>query len=425
MHSAMTVASFRRMTPAILASSRLAHRPARNDVTKAKAAITLKRAAPVLGISGTAYHVLDILLGLSHEDDWKGDARPIVAISNALLAEYVSRSERTVTRAIRQLVEAGILAYRDSPAGRRFINRDRDGRVLQAYGLDFTPARSRIEELRRIADDYQKRIQAERNARRTVTRLARAIADIAAVKPDRLAQEALHRLHEILELDLPVMDRARKVTLLHQELLESDAHAQGQTPHLESRPAQAADQAGILAQMTPKGDNCDASNKYTTHPDSRNPYGPGKGKVSKAGVPSVGRPSPPLDLAKEVLKKVPIGLLASTCRAVREFLPQPFGSWQELSAATPVFRAITGLDDDAWRQGQLLLGQKAASAVLAVVAEKFCRDPASINNVGGYFLAMARRGPAGTLNLAQTLHGLSAGAEALLKGQGCPHNEGD
>ena len=64
-----SVASFRRVTPGIVASARLAMANDVPDISKSEIALLLKRAAPVLGIDGTAYHVMDILLGLSRADD--------------------------------------------------------------------------------------------------------------------------------------------------------------------------------------------------------------------------------------------------------------------------------------------------------------------------------------------------------------------
>lgn len=121
MQSVGSVASFRKLTPAMVASQKLAMA---NDIvktTKSEVAMALKKAAPALGIDGTTYHILDILIGLTAAEDWSQDRRPLVAISNEKLAEYVSRSSRTVVRSLRRLVEAGVLAYKDSPTGRRYI----------------------------------------------------------------------------------------------------------------------------------------------------------------------------------------------------------------------------------------------------------------------------------------------------------------
>lgn len=142
MAQSMEIASFRQITPRILASARLAMANDVPETSKAEVAIILKKAAPILGIDGSTYHVMDILIGLSRADDWKGGNRPIVAISNAKLAEYTARSERQITRCIRRLVKAGIVAYRDSPTGRRFVYRDKEGDISKGYGLDFTGARA-------------------------------------------------------------------------------------------------------------------------------------------------------------------------------------------------------------------------------------------------------------------------------------------
>ena len=171
------IASFRRVTPGILASARLAMANDIPEASKAEVAIILKKAAPILGIDGSTYHIMDILIGLSRADDWKGSKRPIVAISNAKLAEYTARSERQVTRCIRRLVEAGIVAYRDSPTGRRFVYRDKDGDISKGYGLDFTPARVRLQELKALVDEFQARLNSEQEARRAITRASRAIMD--------------------------------------------------------------------------------------------------------------------------------------------------------------------------------------------------------------------------------------------------------
>jgi replication initiation protein RepC len=155
------------------------------DAKKSEIALLLKRAAPVLGIDGTTYHVMDILLGLSRADDWQGNARPIVAISNAKLAEYTMRSERTVIRCIRRLVEVGIAAYKDSPTGRRFVYRSDSGEVVAGYGIDFTPARVRMEEIRLAVDAYHRKLKEELAARRDIARLSRAIEDLCRAFPDQ------------------------------------------------------------------------------------------------------------------------------------------------------------------------------------------------------------------------------------------------
>ncbi len=170
--------------------------------------------------------MLDILLGLSKPEDWKGSARPIVAISNEKLASYVGRSERTVIRAIKQLVEAQVLAYRDSSTGRRWVHRNGTGDITFAYGLDFTPARVRYFEIKRMADEWQAELNARREAKRAVTRVSRAIVDILDVTSDQSLSEFKGQMDAILANDLDAQEKAVALQDLYDLLLEAAAEVQ-------------------------------------------------------------------------------------------------------------------------------------------------------------------------------------------------------
>lgn len=168
-----TIASFRRVTPGILASAALAMRDDHRPATKAQVASALKKCAGRLGIKGYPYQVLDTLLAISPAEDWAEGKRPVVAISNARLAFDFGVCEKTVSRAIRTLVEAGIVAYRDSPTGRRYVNREGGG----SFGLDFSPARLRLAELQELANAHVDEWRWMRETTRRCQGIARQIVD--------------------------------------------------------------------------------------------------------------------------------------------------------------------------------------------------------------------------------------------------------
>ncbi|TYC49997.1 replication protein C, partial [Rhodobacterales bacterium] len=101
MSTAQQIASFRKVSAGVLASAHLAAQDDRPAVLKKDVSLVLKRVAPALGIEGTAYHVLDILLGLVQGDDFNAGRRPVVAISNQRLADYTRKTTRTVTRCLK------------------------------------------------------------------------------------------------------------------------------------------------------------------------------------------------------------------------------------------------------------------------------------------------------------------------------------
>lgn len=217
------IAPFRRINPAIVAAQCLASEPLTEDIVKKDLAMTLKRAAPVLKITGTPYQILDILLGLVRADDLQAGGRPLVAISNEKLAQYTDRSTRTVSRCIKRLVEAGILSYVDSPNGRRFIRRDRSGAIDFGYGLDLTPACMRLQELQKRVVAFQEQLKLEKQARRHIVARARAVKDLARLLGDA-GNPMLDRLEEVLNLPLDLVSRASSVEIIYLEALQIETN---------------------------------------------------------------------------------------------------------------------------------------------------------------------------------------------------------
>jgi len=412
------IASFRRVTPGILASARLAMANDVPEVSKAEVAIILKKAAPVLGIDGTTYHIMDILIGLSRADDWKGASRPIVAISNAKLAEYTARSVRQVSRCIRRLVEAGIVAYRDSPTGRRFVYRDKDGEIGKGYGLDFTPARVRIHELKRLVDEFQARLNGEQEARRTATRLARAIVDACDAYPDQ-AEGWLAELEQIKRQALGLETQAQEIEDLHRRIIievtedvvphemscEGDIHVD---PNINTTPQNSFESKSKRPRSTERDSIRSENDRFAVvHPTEKKSAAnraprerPGGAKGSRSAD----------EIQSEVLASVSVGLIRSACSEACELTGRSFKSWPELTGSAEVMRVMIGLSEAAWLDGAGKVGRYAAAAILITVLEKSMRSPEQISSPGGYFRAMIDRAVEGSLHLEKSLFGLADGA---------------
>ncbi|MBU1315978.1 MAG: plasmid replication protein RepCa2 [Alphaproteobacteria bacterium] len=409
-----SVASFRRVTPAIAASARLAMANDVPDTTKSEMALLLKKAAPVLGIDGTTYHVMDILLGLSRAEDWKGAGRPVVAISNAKLAEYTMRSERTVIRCLRRLVEAGIAAYRDSSTGRRFIYRNGAGDVVAGYGIDFTPARVRVEELKQAVEQYQRRLTAELAAKRDIARLARAIEDVCSAYPDE-AKTAKSELEEILGSGEALFVRADRVRELHQRTVSNLA-----PEHVPFEMSGEGD-IGVTSNIntTPKPYSESRKNKRTRSNEREHKTTDGRSAAELAfekkpggaeGAKQVQAGPQDRDanaIQNEVLASVSVGLIQAACPEAQSLIAQQFDSWSALGRAGETLRRMIGLSEAGWADGQQKVGLYAATAILATVVEKSIRDPEQITRPGGYFRAMIDRAIDGKLNLERSLFGLA------------------
>ncbi|MET1416812.1 plasmid replication protein RepC [Roseibium sp. HPY-6] len=422
MPTVSNVSSFRKITPGILASQRLAMSNDIPDVGKSEVAIALKRAAQPLALSSTAYHVLDILLGLSKSEDWKGAARPIVAISNEKLASYVGRSERTVIRAIKQLVEAQVLAYRDSSTGRRWVHRNGRGDITFAYGLDFTPARIRYHEIKRMADEWQAELNARREAKRTVARVSRAIIDILNVTSDLSLSDFQCQMDVIFAGEGDIQEKAVALQDLYDLLLEDVAAAQAAENRAKTNKKSGEHDKSVTPISNTSSLDSYLNNRTSANADevdlkSNDAYSveiaPEKEQAEPEGGKTASKhpknPSNGADFRPQaLLDAVSISLLESASKTVQSDFGLSLANWPELMSAAEVMRVGIGLSEAAYAEACGRLGRQAAAAILTMVTEKALRDPEKISSPGGYFRACCDRAAEGKLALAKSLFGLAA-----------------
>ncbi|WP_298817969.1 plasmid replication protein RepC [uncultured Roseibium sp.] len=417
MSSSQQIASFRKVSAGILASAHLASQEDRPKVTKKEISLVLKRVAPALGIDGTAYHVLDILLGLVQADDFQAGKRPVVAISNQRLAEYTRRTTRTVTRCLKKLVEAGVLAYRDSPTGRRYMYRGSDGDFAQAYGLDFTPACFNLEAFKAQADAFQRRIKAEQEAKRAVTRFSRAIADMVELDPAEFHGFAA-RAHSVVNRDeLTVVEKAGILETIYTEILAlHDTHSLETKDKMSSAGDIDVSPLSITTQTDSLGSNSQrtCSNEQDTKLTSDNGFAV---EMALEKEPCGGRSEtqrPKSQAGRGVGSKFPetnldgvsIGLIQSACSSVQAETGINLNSWPALCGTAEQLRLLIGLSPAGYQLAVERQGRYLAAACLVVVAEKALRDPEHIASPGGYFRAMIDRAGEGKLHLHKSLHGL-------------------
>lgn len=84
----------------------------------------------------------------------KNQRHTMVFASNVALQERLNQvSERTLQRAIRDLIHAGMIVRKDSPNRKRFALRRRDGFDAIAFGFDLSPLLDRAGEIKFLAED--------------------------------------------------------------------------------------------------------------------------------------------------------------------------------------------------------------------------------------------------------------------------------
>ena len=109
-------------------------------------------AARRLGVSERSLTVLDALLSFHPETVLSGEALIVFPSNEMLSLRARGMAHATLRRHLATLVDAGLIVRRDSPNGKRYARKDKDGEIAMAFGFDLSPLVARAEEIEAIAE---------------------------------------------------------------------------------------------------------------------------------------------------------------------------------------------------------------------------------------------------------------------------------
>ena len=219
---------FRRLTPGLLQADRIAGSFAGMPdgvTTHGQLLAAFKSAAPRLGLSPRMVHAVDWLFRFTQPQDWARGGHPIVWPSSSVQEEALGLSATRVKAVNRAMIEAGLIAMKDSPNGKRYGKRDPKGRIVEAYGFDLAPIAARYAEFVQLAREAKEERDAMRRLRRRATIARNGIAQILETaaeygfqgeewtslsRDSRELSKALKRIERIEELALGVESLERR-----------------------------------------------------------------------------------------------------------------------------------------------------------------------------------------------------------------------
>ncbi|SOC81761.1 Replication protein C N-terminal domain-containing protein [Ensifer adhaerens] len=109
-----------------------------------------------LGVTDRALAILNALLSFYPKNELAAEDTMIVFPSNAQLSLRAhGMAEQTIRRHLASLIEAGLLNRRDSANGKRFVRRDREGQIDEAFGFSLAPLLARADEIERLAAEVE------------------------------------------------------------------------------------------------------------------------------------------------------------------------------------------------------------------------------------------------------------------------------
>ncbi|MFG1298029.1 plasmid replication protein RepC [Xanthobacter sp. V13C-7B] len=380
----------------------------------------VREARQLLGATDRALAILHALLSFHPETALSGPDGLIVWPSNEQLAARANgMPPTTLRRHLAVLVDCGLIIRRDSPNGKRFCRKGRDGAIEQAFGFDLSPLVARAEEIRALADTVQDDKRALRRAKQRVSLLRRDIAKMieTGIMESVPGDWCLHQeTYQVIIARQPRSPSAEALDVLIRELeplhaeLRSLLETCAKTQNMDAND----DQIGRQIQATAEPSSVICKN------DRRRPFGRqnsssafGDFASGEEALPDFGGSQPPKpasgpNVQAEMLH-ISLSLVRSACPDIVHMLPEAFGSWSELRRSAQSLCRLAYINPQVWEEARSQLGPDVAICALVMTVQRNWAGGIS-KTAGGYMRELTQRGLRGELNLAKSLFGMAKSA---------------
>ncbi|OCP08402.1 MULTISPECIES: plasmid replication protein RepC [unclassified Ensifer] len=349
----------------------------------------LCEAKPKLGISERALSVMNALLSFYPETTLSEENGLIVFPSNTQLSLRAhGMAEATLRRHIAALVDAGLLARRDSANGKRFARKDGDGAIDEAFGFSLAPLLSRAREIEQVAAEVEAERLQLRRLRERLTICRRDVGKLIEVALDEGVKgnwEAIHDHYRSLVASIPRVATAGTIAPILDEM------------------EMLREEIANLLELRVKSQNMSASpdqterHKQNSNTNSLNELEPSSGEELGA------KPSLSSEPQREPMKAFPLGMVLQACPTIADYGPGgAVGSWRDLMQAAVVARSTLGVSPSAYQDACETMGPENAAAVIACILER----AGHINSAGGYLRDLTSRARRGEFSLGPVLMAL-------------------
>ena len=386
--------------------------PARN---KWKLFRAVCEARAELGISDRALTVLDALLSFYPDDELSRERGLIVFPSNAQLSIRArGMTAATLRRHLSVLIEAGLISRKDSPNGKRYARRGREGQIHDAYGFSLVPLLSRASQIeaaaaQAIADRELLRVTKERISicRRDITKLiGAAIEDHIAGNWEcvfanfRALIDGIPRTATI-DVFTPILIQLEKVRERIIKQLEIQINLQNLSANESQieRHKQDSNSKSLSESERP-----DAINPSTSASQPASPIYASKDgeRTCDKKISDHQQPHPTVSPSSS-MKSLPLSLVLQACPQIADYAPGGIvRTWRDLMAAAIVVHTMLRVSPTAYQEASHAMGPEITATIMACLLERGTR----INSAGGYLRDLTRRAERGEFAVGPMLMAL-------------------
>ena len=337
------------------------------------------------GLNDRCLAVLSSLLSFLPEDEINEKNGLVVFPSNRQLSLRAhGMPESTLRRHLASLVEAGIIARKDSPTRKRYAHKDNEGAVEVAYGFSFAPLVSRSIEIEKAAECIVVDQKVMKRLRDEVSVIRREIASgFAEITPDAHSGD-LEGL--VLKFRAIVDAIPRRATVQELQVIKTKLEA------ICSELGNQLKNNDIAEEMSASDAQIERHHKESlpeSHFESRS--------VQKIDLEANSPEKPTSEFV--VAETIPLDMVLRACPDIREYASDGIRSWSDLVDASTMVSRFLGITQSAYVEARQTLGTEGVSAVIAWLLQR----AGDIQSAGGYLRSLTQKARGGGFSVGPML----------------------
>jgi len=337
----------------------------------------------IVGIGDRALAVLAGLLSFYPDDELSEENGLIVFPSNRQLSlRSHGMANATLRRHLAALLECGIILRRDSPNGKRYARKGREGELEDAFGFSLAPLLSRSEEFHAAAERVRADSRALKLMRERITLQRRDIAKLIEAAIEEGAPGAWQALWRRFRAVVGQLPRKASISDLEPFAAELDAIRDEVDIALKDF-MNVTNPSANESQNEPQQSNSNTESHFEFEP-----------AFEKARGSAEPRPKP-----QEPPKTYHLGLVLKACPDIADYAPGGIANWRDLMMTTAQVRGYLGVSPSAYEDACHVMGQETAAIVIACILQR----AQHINSAGGYLRALTDKARAGQFSIGPML----------------------
>lgn len=363
------------------------------DRWKLLRALTEARAA--YQISHRTIGVLEALLSFHGDKMLDGSVPRIVFPSNNELSMRLrGMSAPTIRRHIACLVDLAFILRRDSPNGKRFVRRDKDGEIAMAFGFDLSPLAFKANEIENFAEQAREEARKRQHLRFNITIHLRDIASTieAAFNEERAGDWKSLRMR--LEQLSGRVDRNGKLYAL--AMREQGLFTLRQDVEKLYLSSLSQLEMSVNAPYIEHHiQNSDIESKDNKFQDIET-------KTDRNFNLNINENITPLKTTKPLQITPVLSEILLSCPQIKNYAAHGIHNWADLITTAGHIRSMLGISTSAWQNACVTMGDVSAAVTIAAILER----SETIRSAGGYLRKLTERAKIGQYSVRPVLRAL-------------------